>query len=243
MPFSQYFAHAQALSPIAVAPSPSGRSLHLHPAAPASSQASWRWVGTLIARPLAADFPEGELRRIMAGGSTRHLRHPDAVNGRGAPVFLLTDRQRRERDRLLDRLAVAEGFERAIFHNVACNQGRNNLLQLVAGASSATYTGAQYTAVGTGAGTPQTTDTQLFTEFFRKLLSSTSVSSNQALLNVLFNTGEANGTYTEAALIGSDNTHTATGTANTGMLYGHSLFTYTKTSAIQLSIGYYIQLT
>lgn len=211
-------------------------------------RATWRWAGTFVGRALPPDLPLADYLYILAGGSRRRLAHPDEVGADGRPIWRLTDRQARQRERLLDRLATG-GWERPLpilrAPNVACNQGRSNLLQIVSGSSSATYSGGQYVAVGTGASGPgpQNTDQQLWSELARLQVSSASVSGNQALLSVIFGTSQANGTLTEAGLFGSDNTHTATATLGTGILYNHATFSYIKTSSIQLSIGVYIQLT
>lgn len=195
---------------------------------------------------LPGDMPPGEVQLMLVDGDRRRLAHPDAYARDGQPVYSLPLRVRRRADRLLARHAL-DVFEH---HNVACNGGRANLLNFVNGVAG--YTGVTWFAVGTGPGTPTSIDQQLFTEFFRKQPSSFSVSGNQALVNTTFATTEANGTYTEAGIFGSapvgasggaSGGNTASATANTGMLFAHSLYAFTKAPGVLLANNYYVQLS
>lgn len=202
------------------------------------------WDGVIVGLPLDPAMSRQEYRQILAGGSRRHAARPDAFTRLGRPLFHLSDLERRERDRLLAAIALPGGFETAVHHNVGCDGGRNNLLELAADAASTAYTGVQYCAVGTGVSvSPVSSDETLVSEFFRKAVSIGSVSTGQALLNTVFETTEGNGTYTEAGLFGSDPSTHATGTTDSGIMFAHSLFAYVKTNVIQLAINYYISLT
>lgn len=166
---------------------------------------------------------------MLVGGSRRRLASPDGVGAAGQPVWQLSDRERRMRDRLLGR--ALRSYETS---NMACNAGRTVLLNLTAGVGG--YSGVNYFAVGTGVASPTAADTQLGTEYFRKLLTTTTVSGNQVDLSTLFVLAEGNTTYTEAGLFGNG----ATGTVNSGSLFAHASYTYTKSSAVNLTNDYYV---
>lgn len=194
-----------------------------------------RWEGVIIARTWADGFTEGEYRLLLAGGSRRRLARPDAVSALGAPVYHLSDRERRIRDRLLDRLCVGA----AEAHNIACNAGRTVLLDFLAGSGSPT--GASYFAVGTGSppvgsSGPAATDTQLWSEYYRAAISTYTVSGNQFDASTIFASGVANTTYTEAGLFGNG----ASGTANSGSLFAHALYAYPKSAGTILTNDYYV---
>ena len=203
---------------------PQGRPIPPHHVTHAASGARWQWHGMLTARALPGDITEAELARIYAG-SLWHYEHPDDYSVNGVPRYRLTERETAQVARDLDRLAL----DVHVSHNVACNAGRTVLLDLVTNAGG--LTGVQYFAVGTGEGTPASTDTTLFTEFFRKAPTSTSISGGTANILTTFNSGEGNTTYTEAGLFGDG----ATGTANSGQLFNHAPYVYVKTSAVVLS--------
>lgn len=185
---------------------------------------SLTWEGHIVARSWPADFTEDDYRAMLAGGKS-WLERVD-YGGR----LRLTDAQMAEANRLLDRECL-DGFES---HNVACNAGRAiilNWLTLVAG-----QTGCNYFAVGTGSSTVNATDTQLNTEFFRKAISTYIITGNQADLSTFFNTTDGNTTYTEAGAFGNG----ATGTANSGTLFAHAAYAYTKTNTVTLTNDYFI---
>lgn len=117
--------------------------------------------------------------------------------------------------------------------NVACNAGRLAILTFISNGGGA---GVQYFAVGTGASTPMSTDTQLATEFFRKVPLATTVSGNSVLIATFFGTTEGNTTYSEAGLFGNG----ATITANSGAMFSHLSYVYAKTVNITLTNDYFI---
>lgn len=212
----------------------------------------WRREGIVVARAWDAGFDEQEYRLLLVGGSQRRLHTPDAYTRDGQPVYRLSAIERRQSTRLLDRLCH-EGFEqRAILrrHNVACNDGRNSLLNTIANVSG--YTGVQWFAVGTGTNPngPQSGDHQLFSEFFRKQPTSYTVSGNQTLIATFFQATEGVTTYTEAGLFGSAPTgytgasasggFVANATPNTGILFAHVNYPYTKSGSVTLTNDYYV---
>lgn len=124
-------------------------------------------------------------------------------------------------------------------HNLVTSAGRTQLLTF-AGASGTTAAFAKQYAVGTGAiATVTAADTLLATELFRAAPASSTVVGTTVTITTNFTTGQANGTYTNAGIFGN----TATGTANSGTLYTHILYSFTKTSAIAIANDYQISLT
>lgn len=223
-------------------PSPSvsvSPSVSSHQSQPAGEAAFSGWEGIVIARELPADL-SGEAGidylTIMAGGSRWHRDHPDGVARSGAPIYVLSVAEGRWRDRTLERLYTTVAEQ----HNIACTGGRSNLLNFLIG--SASYTGVTWFEVGTGSGTPASGDTALFTPYFRKQPSSYSISGNQALVNTTFLSGEANSTYTESGIYGSNPSLIASATLGSGVLFAHSLYPYSKTSSVSLGNNYYVSL-
>lgn len=192
----------------------------------------WKWQGVIIGRTWDAGFTEDDYRLLLVGGRRRRVASPDGYNIHGKPVYHLSGWERRERDRLLNALCL-DGFES---HNLAVNAGRTQLLNLIG--SIGGHSGCTYFAVGTGSNSPSTGDTQLQTEFFRKLFTTTTISGNQIDLSTVFATTEGNTTYAEAGLFGNG----ATGTANSGTLFARSAYVYTKSSAVTLSNDYFVYL-
>lgn len=99
---------------------------------------------------------------------------------------------------------------------------------------------SKYFAVGTGAiSDTAPTDTSLATELFRKVPDSATQTGNQIDISTNFSTAQGNGTLTNAGLFGN----TATSSANSGTLYTHALYSYTKTSAVAIVNDYIILLS
>jgi len=95
-----------------------------------------------------------------------------------------------------------------------------------------------YGAVGTGTGTPLSSNTKLGTELFRKAIAVASYSSNIATFRMFMTTAEGNGTLTEYGLFGED----ASASADTGTLFQRVIISKTKTSAKTLTIESRIQI-
>lgn len=198
---------------------------------------AWRRRGRIVAHAWPVGFTEADYRLLLCGGRARRLRAPDGYTRDGAPLWSLSAAASRQRERDMARHAL----DRYETHNIACNVGRTALLNFVANVGG--LTGIQYFAVGVGsipAGQtgPQASDTQLWSEFYRQALSSATVAANQVDLSTIFSSGVANTTYTEAGIFGDG----ATGTANSGVLFAHALYTYHKTSTVVLTNDYFVSL-
>jgi len=117
-------------------------------------------------------------------------------------------------------------------HNVTCDRGKN--VQVLRFGNNLTYTGViNYMAVGTGAATPTSTDTQLVTELARTTISSAvAPTSNVATIEYFFNSASGNGTLTEAGAFMD-----GTASANSGRMFDHvTLPSIVKTTADTLTI-------
>lgn len=142
-------------------------------------------------------------------------------------------RQAAMSEREKDRYTVLEA------KNMLMNAGRTQLLNF-AGASGTTTAFAMYYAVGTGSiFTVQPSDTTLTGELFRLQPASYSIVGNAVTITTPFSTSQANGVYTNAGIFGNN----ATGTANSGTLMTHLLYSYTKTSAVAIANDYTITLS
>lgn len=191
-----------------------------------SVDSSLTWGGIIIGRIWPPDFTEADYLALLLGSTARAREYK-----RGMLVKRSPD-EARAINRRLDRECL-DGFES---HNTVCNAGRTvilNWLGLVAG-----QTGINYFAVGNGAGTVSSTDTTLFSEQFRKGVTSSAVTGNQVDVSTFFNSSEGNLTYTEAGIFGNG----ATATVNSGALFGHAPYAYTKNSSIALTNDYFITL-
>lgn len=186
----------------------------------------WR-TGIIVTRAMPPGFDQREYERILSAGRPRY---GHALSG--AAIYQVGERAQRAAQQDLDRLAL----DCHITHNIACNVGRTVALDFLAG--NGTPSGITYFAVGTGAGTPAASDTQLSAEVFRKAVSTVTLSGNQVLFGTLFNTTDANDNYTEAGLFGNG----ATATANSGTLFAHAAYYYDKTVSITLTNDYFVFL-
>ena len=194
---------------------------------------SYNVEGILISRALPLELSEREYLQILCGGDRRRVDFPDWYSSDGVPHWTLPETMARQAQLDLDQICL----DRIEVHNVACNAGRTVMLNFIANAGG--LTGVQYFAVGTGSGTPTSGDTQLNTEYFRKVPTATTTSGNQEIITTTFLAGEGNTTYTEAGLFGDG----ATGSANSGQLFSHVTYVYTKTASIQLNNQYTMYLT
>lgn len=200
------------------------------------ASAGWRWHGQIVLRVWDAEMTEQDILEMRYG--VRRSRTPDAIGPVGQKIFFVSEREKDEGERILDAACLARlGERRKEFRNLACNAGRTALLNFIASAGGST--GITYFAVGTGTAAPLATDTQLGNEVFRKAVSSTTVSGNQILISTFFLAAEGNFSYTEAGPFGGTG---ASGTANSGTLYAHAPYVYTKTSAVALTNDYFIFL-
>ncbi|KKM64725.1 hypothetical protein LCGC14_1498470 [marine sediment metagenome] len=94
-------------------------------------------------------------------------------------------------------------------------------------------------AVGDDNTAPTSTDTILTNETARAAVTSATVSANQTIVSVFYNTTVANGTIAEFGLFGE----AATSAADTGTMINHALVTETKTATETLTIDITITIT
>jgi len=120
-------------------------------------------------------------------------------------------------------------------HNIVPTEGlvaiANRLGDIGAKANEGIVT---YGAVGTGSSTPLISDTQMFSEFFRKLIASASTTNSVSQIQTFLAAGEGNDTLSQFALFGED----ASGSADTGTMFQYANFAgpITKTSNETLTI-------
>jgi len=94
-----------------------------------------------------------------------------------------------------------------------------------------------YIAVGDDATATSAGDTALGNETARKAIASkNSATSGVASIAVLFAAGEATGTHREFGLFGNGNTTTASGSADTGILYSLSVVNVTISASETLTV-------
>ncbi len=140
-----------------------------------------------------------------------------------------------------DKYTVAET------HNVITLNGRSAILNYIGnniltgtGTTGTTVTPfSQYFAVGTGAiASVSAGDVTMIGELFRAVPSAAIVSGNSVNVSTFFSAGNANGTYTNAAIWGNN----ASSTLGSGTLLTHALYVYIKTSANSLTSDYVLNL-
>ena len=135
-------------------------------------------------------------------------------------------RTARMSDREKQRYTVTEA------ENTLTSAGRTAVLNFLGNTSVDFF---QYFSVGTGLiSAVSAADTDIVDELFRKAPASATPSGSQIDIATLFATSEGNGTYTNAGLFGNG----ATSSLGSGTLHAHSLFSYSKTSSVQISADY-----
>ena len=119
-----------------------------------------------------------------------------------------------------------------IVKNIVVTVGRSVLAQRLA--NTTTYTGIiNYGVLGSSATAVANSDTQLGTEVFRKVVASSSYTTNVAFIDFLYSKADTNGTYQEFGTVID-----GTGSANTGQLFTHALTGgWTKTSSESMTVS------
>lgn len=97
-----------------------------------------------------------------------------------------------------------------------------------------------YIALGSNVTTPAITDTQLGTEVVRKLQQSTTYSGAVAYVSTFFAAWEATGTHREFGLFWNGTTSTASGSANSGILFSHVAVNITVSATETLTVTFQI---
>lgn len=121
--------------------------------------------------------------------------------------------------------------------NVVCTLGKGVILNFLGGITS--VAGIQYLAVGTGAGTPASSDVTLFSELARQAITQAYIVGSTVIIQIFFTSALANGTWTELGAFGNG----ATAAANSGTMFAHCALSYTKTSALETIVNYQLTLT
>lgn len=118
------------------------------------------------------------------------------------------------------------------YKNVICNAGFNTITKRMTGDVTYSVT-VNKMLLGTGAGTPAASDTQLFTESYRNDTASGTDDNNIAYLTAYYTETEVTGTFTEFG-----NVIDGTATANTGQLWSHIAgLNWNKTSSVVLVVS------
>lgn len=119
-----------------------------------------------------------------------------------------------------------------VVKNLVATVGRAALAQRLAGTT--TYTGTiNYGALGSSATAVANSDTQLGTEVFRKVVASSSYTSNVAFIDFFYSKADTNGTYAEFGTFID-----GTGSANTGQLFTHALTGgWTKSASESMTVS------
>lgn len=125
-----------------------------------------------------------------------------------------------------------------VVHNKVVDRGTEMLARIVSG--DTTYTGIiNYCALGTATTAGAAGDTQLTTETYRKLKSSSTFASNQAFVSTFFTATETSGTFGEVGHFID-----GTATANSGRLFSRigdpdtTELSVTKSTSETLTIDY-----
>lgn len=125
-----------------------------------------------------------------------------------------------------------------VVHNKVVDRGTEMLARIISG--DTTYTGIiNYCALGTGSAAGAAGDTQLGTETYRKLKSSSTFAANAAFVSTFFTAIETSGTFGEVGHFVD-----GTGTANSGRLFSRigdpdtTELSVTKSTSETLTIDY-----
>ena len=123
------------------------------------------------------------------------------------------------------------------YENLVPTAGRNVIARRLA--NNTTYTGIiNYAALGSSTTTPANGDTTLGTETYRKTLDSQTYVNNIAYLSAFIPAGTATGTHNEGGLFID-----GTGSADTGQIFSHVLFSPAVTKAALNSLTLDITIT
>lgn len=119
-----------------------------------------------------------------------------------------------------------------VIKNLITTAGRSVLAQRLA--NTTTYTGViNYGALGSSATAVNNADTQLGTEVFRKVVASSSYTTNTAFIDFFYSKADTNGTYQEFGTVID-----GTASANTGQLFTHALTGgWVKTSSESMTVS------
>lgn len=119
-----------------------------------------------------------------------------------------------------------------VITNLITTAGRSVLAQRLA--NTTTYTGIiNYGVLGSSATAVANGDTQLTAEVFRKVVASSSYTTNVAFIDFFYGKADTNGTYQEFGTVID-----GTASANTGQLFTHALTGgWVKTSSESMTVS------
>ncbi len=133
----------------------------------------------------------------------------------------------------LQKPGVGEIVRVSEYTNLIVTTGKVAVARRLAGDLSVANAGEiTFGSVGTGTNVPAVADTTLQTEFFRKILSVRTFSSNKAILQMFMNSSEGNANLREFGLFGE----AASAAADSGTLFNRVNITEDKTAATTLTI-------
>ena len=120
------------------------------------------------------------------------------------------------------------------FHNVICTVGKVAIARRLAGIAELANEGQiTYGATGTNGAAVNAADTVLGTELARKVISSSSYTTNTCEIRVFFNSTESVGAIEEFGFFGE----AATAVADTGTLFNHLLLSLAKSNTQTLTVS------
>lgn len=142
--------------------------------------------------------------------------------------------QSQYRKMYLDLVKKLEKFmtREKVVKNLITTVGRSVLAQRLA--NTTTYTGIiNYGALGSSSTAVANADTQLGTEVFRKVVASSSYTTNVAFIDFFYAKADTNGTYQEFGTFID-----GTGTVNSGQMFTHALTGgWTKSSSESMTVS------
>lgn len=123
-------------------------------------------------------------------------------------------------------------------HNMVVGVGRQAILGLMAGTETV---GVTYIALGTSSTAVTDNDIQLGAEACRSQMVERTVSGDNLIMSAFFNGGDTGvaSDFKEAGVFGGS---TATGTANSGILYCRALVSFDNTSAQNITATWTLTL-
>ncbi len=120
------------------------------------------------------------------------------------------------------------------FHNVICTVGKVAIARRLAGIALLANEGKiTYGATGTNTNVPAAGDTTLGTELARKLVASSSYTSNTCEIRTFFKALESVGSLKEFGLFGE----AASAAADSGTLFNHAVISVEKSNTQTLTIA------
>ena len=134
-------------------------------------------------------------------------------------------------------VASGRGWDGGRYANVVCLNGKSFLASWLNIENPVHSRTNVYGAVGTSATPPGSGDTVLGSELARVVLATSSRLGNVVTLDFFFNSGQGNGTLTEAGLFLG-----AGSSGGSGNLLSHVAISENKTSAVTMTLEFSLQI-